>query len=235
MKTIQMAFATPVHFLKLPIILLALFFNFSFGEPLPISSNTSTVPIGEQYSPINYAVNAVDIGGHGGTETRKLLDIGGNGAGTVAPRSILQETSFATVSIDLPIGGTQGPPRRLNEIGGQTAPRSHSDIGGGGNETRRLLNSPAVAFEIGGTGSGQPMPRTIFEVESLCNLSNDCPTDGNQIIPKNIPEIGGQAVPRHLQIGGGTAGQERRILAIGGSQTAPRSVAIGGTQTAPRA
>ena len=73
------------------------------------------------------------------------------------------------------------------------------------------------------------------EVESLCNLSNDCPTDGNQIIPKNIPEIGGQAVPRHLQIGGGTAGQERRILAIGGSQTAPRSVAIGGTQTAPRA
>lgn len=123
MKTIQMAFATSLHFLKLPIILLALFFNFSIGEPLPISSNTSTVPIGGQYVPRNYAVNTLDIGGHGGTATRKLMDIGGNGAG-FAPRNILQEVSNTTASIDLPIGGSQVPPRRLNELGGQSVPET---------------------------------------------------------------------------------------------------------------
>ncbi len=119
MKTIQMAIATPLHFLKLPIILLALFFNFSIGQPLPISSNTATVPIGGQYESRNYAVSAVDIGG-GGTETRKLLDIGGNGAG-FALRTILQDVSNATASVDLPIGGSQVPPSRFTELGGQSA------------------------------------------------------------------------------------------------------------------
>lgn len=153
------------------------------------------------------------IGGHGGTETRRLLDIGGNG-GSTAPRNILQTGSFETASIDLPIGN-QGVSRQLKEIGGnQTAPRSNANIGG--------------------IGVGQVPPRAYIAAASLITASKDL-SIGGQGTPRHLTEIGGQEAPRHFVEIGDTNGTERRNIVIGGSQTVPRSLTeIGGTQGAPR-
>lgn len=255
MKTFQTAIATSLHFLKLPILLLAIFFNFSIGEPLPIPIGGHSVPrhfaqshvgIGEnESSPIEpiggtggtairkYAINDFEIGGHGGTQTRKLLDIGGNG-GSTAPRNILHTVSFETASINLP-KGNQGVARQLKEIGGsQTPSRSNSDIGGGGNETRRLLMPLPIVLNIGGMGGGQVPPRAYIAATSLSTASKDI-SIGGQEISRRLSVIGGQEAARHFVEIGDTNGTERRNIVIGGSQTVPRSLTeIGGEQLSPR-
>jgi hypothetical protein len=210
MKTIQRAFATPLHFLKLPIILLALLFNFSTDEPQPISSNTATtVPIGGNYSTRNFAVNAIDIGGPG-NETRKLSDIGDNGGG-FAPRSILSASSLSIAVIDIPIGGNQSPPpTRFTQNRGQIATHAFPNICGG--------------------GTGQTVPRN-FKGASLCVATNNGSQRGNQFVCTSLPDIGRHTEPRKLQIGGGVGGQARRNLVVGGTQRAAfTSADIAGSQ-----
>jgi hypothetical protein len=85
--------------------------------------------------------------GIGGNETsRRLIAIGGNGAGSTMPRNLTE------------IGG-QSCPRKLSEIGGnQTANRAFADIGGQGSMVPRALNEKLPnEIPIGGNST----PRSL--------------------------------------------------------------------------
>ena len=231
MKTFQTAIATSLHFLKLPIILLALFFNFSNGEPFPTLGNSSNILIGDTNGnpPRKFAATPIEIGGSqtaprsytdiggGGTETRKLLpnDIGGHG-GTETRKFASINAEIGKRQIEIPIGGTQGAPRPLTKIGGN---------GAGSSAPRQLIGITKKQdaphnFEIGGNGGAIP-PRTFFHAECFATAEIEVP-------------IGGQGCPRHLKEIGDTNRLERRNIATGGPSDPHNLLEIGGAQNAPR-
>jgi hypothetical protein len=214
MKTIHSAIATSLHFLKLPILLLVLFFNFSIGEQQPISKNSSIDPIGGQNANTvsrNYAFNQVEIRSTG-NETRKVL---GSVKNKVAPQDTFKVEPLAAALIEVPIGGIQAAMSSNAGIGG----------GSGGNERRNLLNPVSAQFTIGKIGA-------LGTDRQLAAIG------GNQTPPRALSEIGGQEAPRHFPLIGGP--ETRNIggaEGIGGQYT-PRHYANAipnGGNTAERA
>ncbi len=87
--------------------------------------------------------SATDIGGN--QTSRKLIGIGGNGAGSTMPRNLTN------------IGGNGGQVSRRLAIGGhETGQRKVTDIGG--NQTARRL------VDIGGNGAGSSLPRRFSDI-----------------------------------------------------------------------
>lgn len=111
---------------------------------------------------------------------RQLADIGGNGAGSTAPRNFVSNN-------DAEIGGGQNAPKSPlmsgNEIGGaQSPPR------------------PYTVANIGGIGGGQTAPRPVEGLNAEIGGSQTAPRGFH----KSSDPIGGQAVPRNFagKIGG---------------------------------